>query len=104
MDEQSKVKPFTHVLNELAMSGDILLRQARIMIPVSLQHSVLSIEHEGHLGISKTKSLLRTKVWFLGMDRKVEDLIANFLACQLNAPSVNEPIKSTEMHREPWQF
>jgi len=40
-----------------------------MVIPKSLQEQVISICHEGHLEIVKTKQLLRSRVWFPGMRR-----------------------------------
>ena len=49
------------------------------------------------------KSLLRTKVWFPGMDKKVEEVLAKCLACELNdTSSYTQPIKSTTLPRKAW--
>ena len=42
------------------------------MIPQSLRKVVLELGHEGHQGVVKTKSRLRTKVWWPKMDGDVE--------------------------------
>ena len=42
------------------------------MIPATLQERIVDIAHEGHLGIVKTKALLRDTVWFPCMDKMVE--------------------------------
>jgi hypothetical protein len=39
------------------------------MIPEHLQSRVIDIGHEVHLGVVKSKQLLRQKVWFPGIDR-----------------------------------
>ena len=46
----------------------IILRATRIDVPEILQQRVIDLAHEGHQGIAKTKSLLREKVWFAGID------------------------------------
>ena len=52
------------VREELTAPEDscILLRGRRIVIPSSLQERIATLAHEGHQGMVKTKSLLRTKV------------------------------------------
>ena len=42
------------------------------MIPTALQDRVLNIAHEGRQGVVRTKQLIREKVWFPGVDAKVE--------------------------------
>ncbi len=43
----------------------MILRGSRIFI---LQQKAIDIAHESHQGLVKTKSLLREKVWFPGID------------------------------------
>ena len=45
-------------------------------MPTALQDRVLEICHEAHLGIVKSKQLLRSKVWFTGIDKKMEAKIS----------------------------
>jgi transposase InsO family protein len=52
----------------------------------------------------KTKTLLRTKVWWPGIDRQVETLIASCIHCQAaNNSKIFEPLKMTTMPSKPWQ-
>ena len=46
----------------------MILRQNRIMIPQDLKKQTIALAHEGHQGIGKTKQVVRTKVWWLGME------------------------------------
>jgi hypothetical protein len=55
----------------IATNG-LLLRNNRIIVPKSLKQKVVDIGHNGHLGMNKTKSLLRSYVWFIGLDSLVE--------------------------------
>ena len=49
-----------------------LLRGNQMCIRSSLAEPLVVIAHEGHLGIVKTKQLLRQKVWFPGINKLVE--------------------------------
>ncbi|CAL9697210.1 unnamed protein product [Knipowitschia caucasica] len=96
---------FKHVCSELTVTqdSDILLRDTRIVIPTTLQDRAIQLAHEGHQGIVKTKSLLRTKVWFPDIDRKVEAIVHNCLACQSNTPiTQNEPLRMSPLPEAPW--
>jgi hypothetical protein len=104
-DELLLIRPYAKVMSELTVTAEgIVLRDSRIVVPKALQMEALRIAHEGHLGISKTKGLLRTKVWFPGMVEQVEVLVGQCLACQLNSRPVNEPIKATKMPEKVWEF
>ena len=54
--------------------------------------TLVKLDHIGHLGIQKTKALMQSKVFFLGMDNAIENEITNCVPCQAtglsNPPSV----------------
>ena len=78
--------PFKIVFDELCVSSDgIILRGERILIPETLRMKCIDVAHEGHLGIVKTKRLLRSKVWFPGIDQMVEAKNNSCLACKANS-------------------
>jgi hypothetical protein len=71
--KNSDTQPYMTVFRDLTLSDDgLILRDNRLVIPSFLQDDILKIAHEGHLGIIKTKQLLRSKVWFPNIDIKVE--------------------------------
>ena len=52
-----------------------------------LQRSVLKLAHETHLGIVKTKQILRPKFYWVGMDKDIEQqLVKNCYVCTINQP------------------
>ncbi|KAK3092876.1 hypothetical protein FSP39_008235 [Pinctada imbricata] len=94
------------VRDELTVHSDnILLRNNRIILPYSLRERAINIAHEGHQGISKTKSFLRSKVWFPNMDGIIEDAIRNCAACQVTTPENKSmtPLKMSELPNGPWE-
>jgi hypothetical protein len=104
VQEQSLVKEFDGIQQELCTTSDgLVLRGTRLVVPADLKSTVLSIAHEGHLGRTKTKALMRSKVWFKGMDRMVEELVENCFMCKLNTiRSEHEPLKPTVMPSKAW--
>ena len=78
----SLLAPFKPIWSELSIGMDILLRGERVVLPRTLTSEALAIAHQGHMGISKTKSYLRSAVWFPKMDGKVEAMIKSCLPCQ----------------------
>ena len=80
-----------------------MLRGSKLIVPESLRDQVVTLAHEGHQGIVRTKQLLRATTWFPGMDKKVEDEIAHCMPCQITVRTPQqEPLKQTELPAEPW--
>jgi transposase InsO family protein len=85
-------------------AGDLLLRGSRIVIPAALQKQAVSLAHEGHQGLVKTKALIREKVWFPGIDRLVEQAVESCIACQAATPQVKrEPLQMSKLPVAPWK-
>ena len=62
--DDSSVRSFFNIRNELTIAPNekVLMRGTRIVMPTILQDRAVNLAHEGHQGITKTKSLLREKV------------------------------------------
>ena len=71
-----------------------------------MHHTIIDLAHASHQGIVKTKSLIREKVWFPGIDRMVEDKVKKCIPCQA-ATTENterlEPLKRTPLPSSPWK-
>ena len=98
------VKPFKPVKEELTTTSQgIVLRGTRIVIPAVLQQRTIDLAHQAHLGIDKTKSLIREKIWFPQIDNRVKSTIDHCLPCQaVGRPNPPEPITTTRMPKHPW--
>ena len=85
-------------------SQGIVLRGTRIVIPAVLQQRTIDLAHQTHLGIDKTKSLIREKIWFPQIDNRVKSTIDHCLPCQaVGRPNPPEPITTTSMPKQPWR-
>ena len=101
--KDSLTKPFANVFSELSYTEGIVMRGSRIVVPKGLRSRVIEICHEGHMGIVKTKQLLRSKVWFPGIDRHVENLVADCLPCQAClSRATRDPLKMSPLPKGPW--
>ena len=91
------------VFRELSYAEGVVIRGHQLVIPKSLQERVISICHEGHLEIVKTKQLLRSRVWFPGIDKSVERKIASCIPCQASTNSSRrEPLRMSPTPKGPW--
>jgi transposase InsO family protein len=100
-----QLNEFKHVFDEISSTTDgILLRGMRTIIPASLRHQAVELAHGGHQGIVKTKALIRSRIWFPGIDRLVEDKVQRCQLCQANGTKQSfEPLKPSRMPRGPWE-
>ena len=80
------VQAYASVMSELSVIDGVLLRGERLVVPKKLQEKVVEIAHEGHQGITKTKSYLRSRLWFPGMDIMTERIIRGCRLCQIATP------------------
>ena len=67
-------KQYIPCCDELCFVGQLVLRGTRIVLAKKLRSRVLSLAHEGHLGIVGTIQKLRSKVWWPGVERCREAL------------------------------
>jgi transposase InsO family protein len=86
------------MFHELSVTTQgVILRDTRIVIPKSLR-----ITLRGHQGIVKTKRLIRSRVWFHGIDDMVEQHVRRFRECQANSDRQSfEPLKPSKMPEKP---
>ena len=103
--EIDTVKPFKSVKDELTIGpNNIVLRGTRIVLPASLRQRAIDIAHESHHGLSKTKALMREKVWFPDIDKLTKDTLDRCIPCQaVGRPAPPQPLQMSEMPTGPWQ-
>ena len=105
--QNKTVDTFCRLRYELTVAkvqhGEILLHDNRLIIPKDLQSRVVKIAHQSHLGIVKTKQLLREKVYFPGIDKQVEELCQGCIPCLAATPmKTSEPLQMSDLPDAPW--
>ena len=102
-DARVNISDFQSFEKVLCSIPDLVLRRHRIVIPETLREKVIDIAHEGHMGIVKTKALVREKVWFPKIDQMVEEKVKSCLACQATTPkNAKEPLQMSKLPKAPW--
>ncbi|XP_041940375.1 uncharacterized protein K02A2.6-like [Alosa sapidissima] len=77
------LQPFFKLRYELSLQGDCVVRGPhRLVVPDSLQSKFISLAHDTHQGIVRTKQRLREAYWWPGMDAQVETAIKSCITCQ----------------------
>ena len=101
----AELKAYRKFQQEFTVTADnsLILCRNRLMVPISLRKRMLQLAHEAHLGVTKTKSILRDKIYFPGMDAQVEALLKSCLACTANARSdPPPPLQPSPLPPLPW--
>ena len=100
-----KAKPLkknTKIEETYSLWVNVLLYSERVVIPKTLHKRILHDFHTGHLGINRMKSLIRSYVFWLGMDSDVTDMVSKCKGCIRAAqspPTSQEPWPKTD---RPW--
>ena len=73
----TELQLFSRIKDELTVSqdADVILLGNHIVMPDSLHQRAISIAHESHQGLVKTKKLLHEKIWFPKIDHDVREMI-----------------------------
>ena len=100
------IMPFYGVREEFYAVDDLIFRMDRIIIPTSLPIRVIKAAHHlRHMGMTETKQMLREKYWWPTMNSMVEQAIYKCYECQVTTKQhLTEPIKSTEIPKNPWDI
>ena len=67
-------------------TGDLVLRENWIVLPFIYENLAVNLAHAGHLGLTKTKALLRSKVFFPNIE-KITTVLGLCTFCKSVAPS-----------------
>ena len=111
IDADADLKPFQKIFHELTAVNGVILKGEKLYIPDtelvpgsgSLQNQCVELAHEGHQGETKTKKLLRAKLWFPGLDRRIEKKVQECLGCQATTSVPHrDPLQPTTLPERPW--
>ena len=95
------VRSFWHKRDVLHVADDILFADQRIVVPSLLQPQMLTLLHESHFGIEKTKSRARELLYWPNMCADIERIVSQCELCvkyQNNHP--REPLISHDIPNE----
>ena len=102
-DLPAEIATFHAYHDELVVIDDIILRETRIVVPLSMRREILSALHESHLGIVKLKQRARNLFAWPGMNAHIEEVVAMCSVCQANRKAhTSEPLMSHDIPDRPW--
>lgn len=94
------------VKEELSVKDNFIFRGSRLLVPSTVRQTLISLAHESHQGVVRTKQRLRELYWWPKMDVEVQTCIASCVACQSNdktATTHPAPLQPTQLPQGPWQ-
>ena len=80
-DCPAELQPFYHCREELSLVGELVVRGQRVIVPVALRKRMVSLAHEGHQGIVRTKQRARDIYWWPKMDTDIEEAVKSCGVC-----------------------
>lgn len=103
---ESEIKPYFDRKFALTVQSNCILLQTeytRVIIPKSIQDSVLQLLHEGHWGSTRMKQVARRHVWFPNIDKEIERVVSNCNVCQSNMSDPRKTFSSWPAANHPWE-
>ncbi|XP_043247112.1 uncharacterized protein K02A2.6-like [Amphibalanus amphitrite] len=99
------LKPYFRYRNELSIEKGVVFRGERILVPSALRTRVVTVAHDSHPGIVRTKQRLRAVFWWPGMDGEVETAVKNCPTCSVADKSTKTsrtPLIPVSLPTAPW--
>lgn len=99
-NSEKELKPFHRRKDELTLQDSCLMWGSRVITSPKHQAQLLGERHE----IAKVKALARSYMWWLGIDKAIEEIAEGCTGCQLtqNNPKT-APLHVSEWPVRPWQ-
>ncbi|XP_064470125.1 uncharacterized protein K02A2.6-like [Ornithodoros turicata] len=97
--------PYHRFRDELSVVDGLLYRGERIVVPQALTSKILTLAHETHPGIVRTKQRLRDLYWWPGMDAQAEKMVRDCSTCQStdkSARTAPSPLHPVPFPAKPW--
>ena len=88
---------------ELHVENEMLFWGPRLIIPMSWQHRVLHLLHEGHPGMTRMKALARSYYWWPSMDVDIESIVQECSSCQDSRNLKQAEYSPWPETKRPWQ-
>ena len=74
--------PYVTFVYELSVVDGVLLKGERVVVPESLKAQMLTLIHEGHLGIEKCKRRARDVLYWPNLNKDVYETVSRCDVCQ----------------------
>ncbi len=98
-----QLRQYWHMRDNLTVANDIVMMDARAVIPTVLRPKMLAALHEGHQGIEKCRAKSRSSIWWPRLSADIEQYVTNCSTCAHWRQTPAEPLISSDLPAYPWQ-
>jgi hypothetical protein len=100
----AELKQFKKIASDIYDMDGLLFVHGKLIVPKVLRSEMLTILHEGHLGIEKCKAAARQSLFWPGISRDIERTVAACLICnKYHNEQPKEPLIPHAVPQRPWQ-
>ena len=100
----ANIQKFFQLKDNLFISDDLLFFSNKLVVPFKLQKDMITLLHEGHLGIEKVKSRARQIFYWPRMTLEIESFIKSCKICEKNSyRQQKETLLSYPIPERPWE-
>ena len=97
------VRHYWTMRDQIHETEGLLFLGDKLIIPATMRMEVLTMLHESHLGIDRTKARAREIVYWPGISKDIEDTVARCSKCvQYRRSNQKEPLMPHEVPEHPW--
>ena len=90
-------------MEEIHEARGVLFKRQKIIIPASMKQDMLSIIHETHMGVEKSKRRARAVMYWPQMAEQIEDTVRKCPICmRFRKSSPKELLLSHAIPADPW--
>ena len=103
-DIPSCIQPYYNLRDTLSVQNGVIVKGERILIPYTLQKSILRKLPYAYLGLDSMLRRARNTVFWLNMTKDLRDTVNNCQPCQALRPANRkEPLLQHEIGEKPWE-
>ena len=101
--ENNCPRPYVTFIDERSVVDGVLLKGQRVVVPDSMKTQMLTLIHEGHLGIEKCKRRAREILYWPNMNKDVYETVSRCDVCQeYRYAQPKQPLTMHERPDRPW--
>ena len=101
--DEEQLQPYQRRRDELSVHAGCVMLGNRVVIPVAGRKQIIEQLHQSHPGITRMKGLVRSFVWWPGMDLELENKVKSCPSCQMQQDNpARAPLHPWEWPQRPW--
>ena len=104
-DLPTNLRIFWSYRDTIGIDDGILFKGKQIIVPETMQKDIIHQLHRGHLGVEKTRLLVRDTVYWPKINSDIEKLVKSCSVCQEDQDANRkEPMLPSEIPARAWQI